>query len=176
MKATGGKSVGLKPFLVWDAAISVWRPSSPRFVLLERVADGLRAGISAYCHRKEAFGRPSAAHAPNCPLCSQPFGQSYASRLCQHGCATQNWGQGTCKALAGILKSPVPPQLWPEGFSRCCSLFRFGNCYKQNQSKCRNPQPDPKPQQTSSAERVLPAQTPSDSASKPHLIEARPNP
>lgn len=35
--------------------------------------------------------------------------------------------------------------LWPGGFSWCQSLFCFGSCYNQNQSKCRNPHADPNP-------------------------------
>ena len=112
-------------------------------MLLKHAADGLRAGISAYCHCKEAFGHPSAAHARNCPLWSQPFGQSYTSRLCQQGCARQNWGQDTCKSLASILKSQIPPAMARRVFS-VLQLILFGEPLQAKPKQAQEPPARPK--------------------------------
>lgn len=113
----------------------------------------LQRGIWASC----------AAHVLACLLLSQPFRQSCTSKLCHCGCATQNWGRDTCKVLEGVLKSKYATArrifLVPQLISFWEPLQ--GKSKQVQKAPCR-----PKPQQTSSAERILPAQPPSDSTSR----------
>lgn len=82
-------------------------------------------------------------------------------QFCHPGCARQNWGQDTCKALTGILSSQIPPAYGQEGFFSAAAYFVLGTITSKPKASAgtpsKIPNPDkPLPQRESSRYRHLP--------------------